>query len=121
MSSTREKGDHAENIAVKYLEETGYKIIQRNWYFHHYELDVIAQKDNYVAIIEIKSLLKKSIREPYQAVNWNKQQKIIAATNAFIRKYQITTDVRFDIISIINDPPEPIIEHIENAFYPRVR
>src|SRR5208282_6130618 len=92
MSSTREKGIQAENIAIKYLVDKGYKILQRNWYFHRYELDVIAQKDKTLAIIEIKSLLKKSFREPYQAVNWNKQQIIIAAANAYLRKYHILED-----------------------------
>ena len=121
MTSPREKGDQAENIAVKYLEDKEYKIIQRNWYFHHYELDVIAEKDNFLIVIEIKSLLKKSFQEPYQAVNREKQRTIIAAANAYIRKYQINKEVRFDIISITFNAMQPVIEHLENAFYPRVR
>jgi putative endonuclease len=121
MTSPREKGDQAENIAVTYLEDNGYRIIQRNWYFHHYELDVIAEKENILAVIEIKSLLRKSFQEPYQAVNLDKQRMIIAAANAYIRKYQINKDVRFDIISITFNAKQPIVEHIENAFYPRIR
>lgn len=121
MISAREKGDLAENIAVKYLEDKGYLVIQRNWYFHHYELDVIARKDNMLVIIEIKSLINNSIQEPYQAVNFNKQRMIIAAANAYIHKEHVTLDVRFDIISILFRNQQPVIEHIENAFYPRVR
>ncbi len=120
MISPREKGDQAENIAVKYLEDKGYMIIQRNWYFHHYELDVIAKKDNILVVVEIKSLVNKSFQEPYKAVNRNKQRMIIAAANAYIRKYQINDEVRFDVISITFYAKQPVVEHIENAFYPRV-
>jgi putative endonuclease len=72
-------------------------------------------------VVEIKSLVSNSLQEPFQAVNLNKQKMIIAATNAYIRQGNITFDVRFDIISIIFKNQEPVIEHIENAFYPRVR
>ncbi len=121
MISSREKGNQAENIAVQFLEDKGYKILQRNWYFHHYELDVIAQKDDILAVIEIKSLVRTTFQEPYQAVNSNKQKMILVAANAYIRQHHIDNEVRFDIISILLEKKKPIIEHIENAFYPKVR
>jgi putative endonuclease len=121
MITTHDKGAEAEDMAVQYLVNNGYEIRDRNWHHHHYELDIIAQKNKIVAIVEVKSLSYNSIQEPYQSVNRNKQRMIIAATNAYIRKYNINDEVRFDIISILFSKKEPQIEHIENAFYPRVK
>lgn len=121
MDTTRNKGSAAEEIAIGYLKKKGYEILCQNWYNQHYELDIIARKDGILAIIEVKSLASNYMREPYQSVNRNKQRMIISATNAYIRKHNINDDVRFDIISIIMNSNEPLIEHMENAFYPSVR
>ena len=121
MDSTREKGTVAEDIAVNYLKQNGYEILDQNWYNHHHELDIIARKNKLIAIVEVKSLASNYMREPFQSVNHNKQRSIISAANAYIRRHNINDDVRFDIISIIMSKNEPQIEHIENAFYPRLR
>lgn len=121
MTNTRQKGDDAEKIAVEYLEQNGYVILEQNWYNHHHELDIIARKNGIVAIIEVKSLASTTFREPYQQVNIQKQRSIISATNAYIRQHNINDDVRFDIVSIVMGKTPPLIDHIENAFYPKVR
>jgi putative endonuclease len=121
MDTTREKGSAAEEIAVDYLVQNGYEILDQNWYNQHHELDIIARKNGVVAVVEVKSLASNYMREPYQSVNRNKQRMIISATNAYIRKHNINDDIRFDIISIIMNRTDPKVEHIENAFYPTVR
>ncbi|HEY4786512.1 MAG TPA: YraN family protein [Bacteroidales bacterium] len=121
MDTTREKGSAAEEIAASYLKKKGYEILDQNWYNQHKELDIVARKDGIVAIVEVKSLTKNYLREPFQSVNRNKQRLLISAANAYIRRHNINEDVRFDIISIIMDGKEPQIEHMENAFYPTVR
>jgi putative endonuclease len=121
MTNTREKGAESEDIAVGYLIAQGYEILSRNWYHHHHEIDIVARKNGIIAIIEVKSLFSTYMQEPYQSVNRNKQRMIISAANAYIRKFNIDDEVRFDIISIIRGKGEPRIEHIENAFYPIVR
>lgn len=121
MDTTREKGSAAEEIAADYLKKNGYEILNKNWYNQHYELDIVARKNGLVAIVEVKSLKSNYMREPFQSVNRNKQRMIISAANAYIRKFDINDDVRFDIISIIMNKNEPQIEHIENAFYPMAR
>ena len=121
MGNTREKGAESEDLAVNYLLTQGYEILSRNWYYHHHEIDIVARKRGVVAIIEVKSLFSNHLQEPYQSVNKNKQRLIISAANAYVTKYNINDDVRFDIISIIRGKGDPKIEHIENAFYPLVR
>jgi putative endonuclease len=120
-TNTRDKGTAAEEMAVQFLLDKGYEILERNWYHHHHEIDIIARKGNIVSIVEVRSLSYNYIQEPYQTVNRNKQRMIISATNAYILKHNIRDEVRFDVISILFSKSESKIEHIENAFYPRVR
>lgn len=121
MTTTREQGAKAEEIAASYLMQQGYEILEKNWTNNHHELDLIARKQNVLVIVEVKSLSSTYYREPYESVNRNKQRLIILATNAYIRRHNINDEVRFDIISITFGPVGPQIEHIENAFYPKVK
>ena len=84
MTTTREKGNEAEDMAVEHLVNKGYKILERNWYSQHHELDIIARKDGIVAIVEVRSLAKNYFQAPFQSVNKNKQRLIILAANAYI-------------------------------------
>jgi putative endonuclease len=121
MENTRTKGVESESMATEFLEKNGYRILERNWYNHHHEIDIIAIKDGIIAIVEVRSLSSYYFQEPYQSVNKNKQRLIISATNAYIRAHNVQEEVRFDIISIIKGKNGVQIEHIENAFYPGVR
>jgi putative endonuclease len=121
MNSTREIGAKAEDIAVDFLLKNGYEILERNWFSNHHEIDIIAKKNKIVIFTEVKSRATNFIQEPFLAVNRNKQQSLILAANAYIRNKNIDDEVRFDIISIVLSKNQPDIEHIENAFFPRVR
>ena len=120
MAEHNETGKKGEKIAVEYLQGKGYQILEQNWYNHHREIDIIASKGTELAIIEVKCRTGAPLVEPYLAVNRNKQNLLIKAANAYINWKNINMETRFDIISITLGK-ETIIEHIENAFYPRVR
>jgi len=120
MADHNETGKIGEAIAAKYLEDKGYFILEKNWHNHHQEIDIIATKENEMAVVEVKCRKGDPLIEPYAAVNRNKQNLLIKATNAYIQRNNIDMETRFDIISItLGD--EVSIDHIENAFYPRVR
>jgi putative endonuclease len=121
MLTTKESGEEAEMMAVQYLVNQGYDIIERNWRDSHLELDIIARKGTLLIVAEVKSRAGNYVVEPQLAVNRNKQNLIIAATNAYINKKKIDLEVRFDIISIVFYKSGHKLDHIENAFIPRVR
>jgi putative endonuclease len=117
MAEHNDTGKKGEDIAAEYLSGKGYKILERNWYNYHAEIDIIATKDNELIIAEVKCRSGNPVVEPYAAVNRNKQKLLIKATNAYILQKDLDMDVRFDIISIIIGAAVQI-EHIEGAFYP---
>jgi len=113
-------GKDGEAAAVAYLEGKGYRILHTNWRISSFELDIVAQTDDELVIIEVKTRSAGTITNPEDAVTNQKIKHIIAATDFYIKYFDIDLPARFDIISIIGSPPNFEIEHIEDAFYPPV-
>ena len=121
MSKHSELGKKGEKIAEEYLLKKEYKILHKNWQDRHKELDIVAEKDNFLIVVEVKSRTQDYFELPSDAVTRKKQRLIIKATNTYIEKYNIDLEVRFDIISILFSNKSYKIEHIEDAFYPIVK
>jgi putative endonuclease len=121
MASTFEKGQNAEKIAVEYLNDKGYKILHRNWRYFHKELDIVAVHNEILLIVEVKSRLGHYGETPSEMVSFGKMKHLVNAAEAYIFKYNIAYETRFDVISVtfFNDESYAI-EHIEGAFVPGV-
>ena len=118
MAEHNEIGKKGEEIAVAYLKKKGYFIIEQNWRYGHLELDIIAKTNAMLAIIEVKTRTSNALYDPAISVNRLKQKQLIRAANRYIQQHNISNEVRFDIISILLEGKQPIIEHLEDAFYP---
>ncbi|MBE6337226.1 MAG: YraN family protein [Lentimicrobiaceae bacterium] len=122
MATHNELGALGEQIAVDYLIERGYQIIERNWSNGHKEIDIVAKDGDTIVIVEVKTRRSTYLVEPETAVDVFKQRNLIWAANSFVNRFQYDNDIRFDIISIVIDRNnEKRIEHIEDAFYPSLR
>ena len=118
MNELQKFGHKGEDIASSYLISKGYIIRQRNWRFHHIELDIIAENEDFIVIVEVKSRRNDKFCHPSEAVNNTKIKRIVNATQAYIFKHNIKKDIRFDIISIIPTAEGNFqIEHQEDAFF----
>lgn len=118
--STKGIGDKGEELAAKYLLERGYILIEKNWRYFRYEIDLIVQKDQHIIFVEVKTRYSANYGEPWEAVNRAKRQKICASADAYIRERQLDWEPRFDIISIIKNNAHVQIQHIEDAFRPEL-
>lgn len=122
MIEPHELGKIGEDLAVAYLQDKGYQILERNWRSGHKEIDIIALNDDDVLIIvEVKTRKSDDFGEPDIAVGITKQRMLIWAADAYVRFKNLDVDVRFDIISIVISDAEPEIEHIEDAFISPLR
>lgn len=119
MESNREVGQEAENMACDYLVKKGYRILEKNWRFKHLEIDIIAEKDHILVVVEVKYRKSVSFGEPEVFVNKQKQKFLIEAINHYICQKDIDKEVRFDIIAISERANKLHIHHIEDAFYAR--
>jgi len=118
MAEHNDLGKLGEEIAVKYLREKGFKILATNWRFGKDEIDIIAEKEKFLVIVEVKTRRSNVFGEPEVFVNAAKQRFLIRATQVYIERYNVELEARFDIVSIILNNNTKQIHHIEDAFYP---
>jgi putative endonuclease len=118
MSKHNKIGIKGEQIAADYLLNKGYIILYRNWRSGKKEVDIIAWKDDMLAIVEIKTRSTYDIGFPEEAVNRKKQNFLKAAAEDFSTQNPQYINIRFDIISILVDGENvKEIVHFEEAFY----
>lgn len=118
MPNNTQKGNEGEEIGVEFLVKNGYHILEKNWRHIHLEIDIIASINNTLVIVEVKLRANDFFGKPEEFVTKSKQKKLIKAADFYIKENNIFWETRFDIISIIQNPHELKIEHIESAFYP---
>ncbi len=109
-------GKKGEELAKQFLIENAYKIRYLNWRFKKTEIDIVAEKNNLLVVIEVKTRTNEYFENPKEAVTLKKQRNIIDTTEAYIEKFDIDLEVRFDIISITFENGQEKIEHIQDAF-----
>ncbi|SCG83465.1 UPF0102 protein [Proteiniborus sp. DW1] len=116
-NNTRNIGLIGENIAVNYLLDNGYKILDRNFRVKAGEIDIVAQICQTIVFVEVKSRTSNRYGLPYESVNYKKQQKIIRVAQNYINfKRLINYEYRFDIIEVYLNADRKI-NHIQNAFW----
>ena len=117
MAEHNELGKFGEELAVEFLQQNGYDILETNWTFQKAEIDIIAQKDSTLAVIEVKTRSSIGFGLPQDFVKPKKIQLLVKAVNEYIVSNDLDVDVRFDIIAIYKEDNTYKIEHFEDAFY----
>lgn len=114
----KEIGRFGEDTASKYLEESGYTILDRNFKCKSGEIDIIARDGNYIVFVEVKTRSGSFYGTPGEAVNELKQHKIIKVSETYIMKRKLFNyDFRFDVIEIVIDKAKNAsIKLIKDAF-----
>lgn len=114
MDNKRGVGTRFEDLAVRFLEDKGYIILERNFRFHRDEIDIIAKDGEAIVFVEVKYRSSEVKGHPSEAVDYKKQRVISKVALYYLTSRLKRTDVacRFDVVSILGDK----IEHIKNAF-----
>jgi putative endonuclease len=117
MAEHNELGKLGEELAVDFLQQNGYEILETNWTFQKAEIDIIAQKENVLAVVEVKTRSSIEFGLPQDFVKPKKIQLLVKAVNEYVISNDLDVEVRFDIIAISKEDKDFKIEHIEDAFY----
>ena len=111
-------GKTGETAAAKYLKGKGYKILDRNFRKTYGELDIVAQKDENIAFVEVKTRKSVDFGTPAEFVTLRKQKKLIKAAYAYIQEHDLDAEFTFDIVEVyLAGRKIKEINHIINAFY----
>lgn len=110
-------GQEGELAARGYLEQKGYHIRHTNWVSGKNELDIVAEKNGFLVVVEVKSRSTEYFEHPKDAVTSAKIKRIVQATHDYIMQFDLGCETRFDVIAAFPQPNGGYkIEHIEDAF-----
>ena len=117
MAEHNEFGKLAEELAEQFLVQKNYKILAKNFRYQKAEIDIIAEFENQIIIVEVKARNTDAFMLPQEAINKRKIKLIVSAANYFLEENNIDKETRFDAISVLPDESGKLeITHLENAF-----
>ena len=117
MAEHNELGKLGEELAAEYLQKNGYAILETNWVFQKAEIDILAQRNNTLAVVEVKTRSSIEFGLPQDFVKPKKIQLLVKAVHAYVTENDLDLEVRFDIIAISKKGQEFVIEHLTDAFF----
>lgn len=117
MNTSYKLGRQGEALAAAFLEQKKYRIIERNYRHGRAEVDLIAIKDVFLVVVEIKTRSTAFFGAPETFLKHQQQQRIVEAIDYYVKKNQLKLEVRFDIISLLKAAGGFEIKHLKNAFY----
>ena len=117
MAQHNELGKKGEKIAIAFMEKKGYIIRDVNWYYQKAEVDIIAQKGNTLAVVEVKTRSSIDFGDPQDFVNTKKIKLLVTAIDEYVNSKNLDVEVRFDIIAVVKEGKQFTIEHLKDAFY----
>ncbi|MBR6502372.1 MAG: YraN family protein [Clostridia bacterium] len=115
-------GKAGEDFVAQYLKSKGYIIIKRNWRDSRYgELDIVAENNECIAFVEVKTRQSNALVSGVEAVDIAKQQRTKNAANSFMRRLRTKLPPRIDVAEVtIVDETDGVFQfrlnYIENAF-----
>ena len=118
-TSRRLLGDLGEEIAGRYLEERGHRILERNWRSSHLEIDIITEDHEGLHFVEVKSRVAPISASPEDNVGYSKQKKLCSAALGYLAASgKGDKEVFFDIVTVVFDGSRTEIAYYKQAFVP---
>ncbi len=117
MAAHNDLGKHGEQLAIDYLINKGFVIRETNWRFQKAEVDIIAQKEDVLAVVEVKTRSNSYFGDPQEFVNYEKIRLLTKTIDHYVIELDLDVEVRFDVIGIVKTDFKTSIIHLEDAFY----
>jgi putative endonuclease len=116
-AATAVVGGEAEAAAARFLEQEGWHILVRNWRCRWGELDLVAERGEVLAFVEVRMRSTAAWGDPAHTVSRAKQRKVVRAALHFLAAFRVPPRVlRFDVISIVGRGEGAELEYIPDAF-----
>ncbi len=111
-----ETGKRGEEIAKKYLEKKGYKIIERNYKTKYAEIDLVARQKNELVLVEVRTKIGNDFGAPEDTINDKKRRKLRGNALAYARGAKWKGSLRIDAVCIVLKTDYSIerLNHYEN-------
>lgn len=118
-AEAKEWGRQAEQIVYRWLVSKGYTVRETNWRptTSKSEIDLIAQKDDTLAFVEVKARSDKDL-DPAEAMTAEKIRKVVRGANAYLQMQEFDFFYRFDVATVTGNPDNYTLDYLEDAFLP---
>ena len=116
--NTVRRGRRFEALAEGLLNETGWRILDRNVRFLRKEIDLVVEKEGLVAFVEVKGRSGPAFGHPLEAITRSKRRAISVVARAWIARSDFRArSYRFDAVSVRLMPDGSFeLEHVEGAW-----
>lgn len=119
MATHLQLGMDGEEVALRFLLQKSFRLLQRNWRSKHLEIDLVMLDGPILVFVEVKTRTRGDYGLPYESVNIAKQRKLLRAANRYLQLFGHEGEIRFDIVSIFAQKDKQFnIRHIPDAFWP---
>jgi len=109
-------GEQGEQLAVKFLKENGYNIVEQNYKTRLGEIDIIARDNDTLVFVEVKTRESIEYGMPHESVNWTKRRRIVRVALLYLKRFEELPPCRFDVLGICYTNGAPQFELIKDAF-----
>ncbi|MBG0790559.1 MAG: YraN family protein [Desulfovibrionaceae bacterium] len=116
-STARRTGDLGEDAAARYLETRGFRVLDRNWRFRQWELDLVCRDGDTVVFVEVKTRRANSMASPGEALTPKKRARLVRAAGQYLTRHDLWDEpCRFDLAAVTDTGTSMDVELVENAF-----
>ncbi len=110
-------GRYGEDVAVRYLQESGMTIVDRNWRCNYGEIDIVAREGSTFVACEVKTRSSMAFGHPAEAITDRKLRRMRHLVVRWLNAHAVhAPSVRVDVVTIVQQPSgRPVIEHLRGV------
>ena len=116
LESRTRTGKLGEDLAVAHMEDLGHRVLERNWRWRRFEIDVISARAGQLVFHEVKSRTGCDVAPDLPSLG--QRRRIVKAAQAYLlREGRRGCECRFDVWWMtFRDGQSPQVTHLPNAF-----
>ncbi|MEW4981937.1 MAG: YraN family protein [Cycloclasticus sp.] len=116
MSQSNTLGQQGEDLALKFLQQKGLTLIQRNYRSRLGEIDLVMKDQEHIVFVEVRFRSSTRFGGALFSIDRRKQSKLIKCAQHYIANESSQQTFRFDVIAISPSASQHEIQWISNAF-----
>ena len=118
MASKDELGRRGEDLAARFLEDAGYRVVERNWRCARGEIDIIARTGDTIVFVEVKTRSSLAFGHPFEAITATKLARLRVLAAAWCAEHRPRASrIRLDAIAVVAPRgARPTVEHLLGVF-----
>lgn len=93
-------GRNGEDLAVAYLQQHDFTILERNWRYARVEIDIIASKNNVLHFVEVKTRTSTRFGLPEESVSVKKMEQLKKGAEEYQYRNSQWKEIQFDVLAI---------------------